>query len=141
MKAKTLLRISAGCLLFFAVGHSIGHFTRHKISDPKAKEVLQIMTDNKFDMFGQMRSYDENYTGMSLNLIFCLLALVAILWVISCNVDSQPRFAMHLLLAITFCVLSFGITSILYFFMMPAVTCFVSTVLLLICIMKLKSIL
>ena len=75
MKPKILLRIAAGLLLFFAAGHSVGHFTRHDVKDPKAKEILGMMSDYKFDMFGKMRSYDDAYEGMSLNLIFTCDAL------------------------------------------------------------------
>lgn len=137
MKTKIILRIAAGCLLFFALGHSLGHFTRHNVTDPKAKEVLQIMIENKFDMFGQMRSYDENYTGMSLNLIFTLLSFVAFIWLLSYHVEKQPIFVRNLLLPITFCILGFCITGFLYFFLIPALTCLFATVLLLFGIVKL----
>ncbi|MDX2190882.1 MAG: hypothetical protein SFY32_13565 [Bacteroidota bacterium] len=129
MKPKLLLRIATGCLIFFAFGHSIGHLTRHNISDPKAKEVLQQMIDNKFDMFGQLRSFDENYTGMSLNLIFTLLAFASILWLLSTQTEKYPQMVKKILVPITICVLGFSVTSYLYFFTLPAITCLLASIL------------
>jgi len=139
MTPKLLLRIAVGCLLFFALGHSLGHFTRHDVTDPKAKEVLRQMTENKFDMFGQLRSYDENYTGMSLNLIFTLLALASVLWIISTQTEKQPILARNILIPIAICVFGFGITSFLYFFTIPAVTCLLATILTTATIFKLSG--
>ncbi|MBY0424996.1 MAG: hypothetical protein K2Q22_05100 [Cytophagales bacterium] len=129
MKPKLLLRLAAGCLLFFAVGHSIGHVSRHSVSDPLAQEVLRQMSIHKFDMFGQKRSYDENYTGMSLNLIFTLIAFATILWMISSFAEQQPRFSKNLLIPIACCTLGFSITSYLYFFPVPAVSSLVASIL------------
>lgn len=139
MKTKILLRIAAGCLLFFSLGHSIGHFTRHNVTDPKAKEVLQLMTENKFDMFGQVRSYDDNYTGMSFNLIFTLIAFLIVIWLLSNQVDNQPKFIRNLLIPIAICVLGFSITSFMYFFPLPAITCLIATILMTVSIIKLSN--
>lgn len=139
MKSKSLLRMAAGCLLFFALGHSIGHFTRHNVNDPRAKEVLRQMTENKFDMFGQLRSYDENYTGMSLNLIFTLLAFAAILFILSGQTTKQPIIVKNILIPVTICVLGFAATSFLYFFTLPAVACALASILTIMVISKLSS--
>ncbi len=139
MKPKLLLRVAAGCLLFFAFGHSMGHFNRHHVTDPKAKEVLQQMIEHKFDMFGQLRSYDENYTGMSLNLIFTLLALAAVLWLLSTHTEKQPVLVKQVLVPLTLCILGFSVTSFLYFFPVPAVTCLVAAVLIAAAIFKLND--
>jgi hypothetical protein len=139
MKTKILLRIAAGCLLFFALGHCIGHLTRHQVTDPKAKEVLQIMSSNKFDMFGQMRSYDENYTGMSFNLIITLITITIIVWLLSGSADKQAKLTRNLLIPIVICVLGFSITGFLYFFLMPAITCLIASIIITIGILKLKT--
>ncbi|CAG5006238.1 hypothetical protein DYBT9275_03767 [Dyadobacter sp. CECT 9275] len=140
IKPATLLRIAAGCLLFFAVGHSAGHLARHRVTDPKAKEVIRYMTENKFDMFGQMRSYDENYTGMSFNLILTLLCLACILWILSFQAEKQPVLTRNILIPVTICILGFGVTSFLYFFMLPALTCLAASVSMLLCIVYLSRI-
>lgn len=139
MKSKILIRIAAGCLLFFAVGHSIGHFTRHIVTDIKAQMVLRQMIENKFDMFGQMRSYDENYTGMSLNLIVTLITIISILWVVSSKSESQPKFVRNILIPVALCTLGFRITSFLYFFKLPAITCSLALLLMIFAIIQLSN--
>lgn len=136
MQSKLLLRIAAGCLLFFATGHSIGHFTRHEVTDPQAKEIIQLMTEYQFDMFGTMRSYDENYTGMSLNLLITLAALITLIWILSNEVDHHRNLAKHLLIPIAACVAGFSVTSFLYFFPLPAITCLAASACLLLVIIK-----
>lgn len=126
LNPKLLLRTAAACILFFALGHSLGHFTRHNVTDPQAIALQREMIENKFDMFGTPRSYDENYTGMSLNLIFTLLAVTVVLWQLSGQVEKHPANSRKVLIPLTLCVLGFGFTSAFYFFPMPAISCFVA---------------
>src|ERR1043166_785332 len=126
MTPRLLIRIAAGCMLFFAFGHSMGHFTRRDVEDPKEKEVIQMMLDNKFELFGHTTSYDQMYTGMSMNLIFTLVAFIIILWHISNISRHNKKLASKLLLPVTLCVFGFSITSFLFFFPVPAITCFIT---------------
>jgi hypothetical protein len=137
--SKLLIRIAAGSMLFFALGHTMGHFTRREVDDPKAKEVIQVMIDNKFDLFGHTTSYDQTYTGMSLNLIFTLIAFVLILWYISNITKDNKKLAIKLLLPVTLCVFGFSVTSFLYFFPVPGITCLVTGVLSTIALIKLRA--
>lgn len=138
-KAVWLVRGAAGCLLFFALGHSIGHFTRHQTTDPQAQAVLQQMIMHKFDMFGQMRSYDENYTGMSLNLIFTLLAFSALLLILTKYLHEAPQLAKMLLGVLILCVAGFAATSFVYFFPIPAISCVAACICLVLAIRQLPS--
>ena len=139
MTPKLLIRIAAGCTLFFAFGHTIGHLTRKDVTEAKAKEVIRLMEDTKFDLFGQIRSFDENYTGMSLNLIFTLLAFTVVLWFISSITETDPKSCRTLLIPIIVCLLGFAVTSFLYFFLVPAVTCLVASAVLLLAISRLRK--
>ena len=126
MKPALLLKVAAGCQLFFAVGHSIGHFTRKAVDDPKARQVFALMEEYKFPIGTQLRSYDEFYTGMSFNLIFCLLTFTALLWIIAGLADQNPRLCTRLLLPVLLGVSAFAVTGFLYFFLVPALTCLVA---------------
>lgn len=137
--AKLLIRIAAGCMLFFAFGHTMGHFTRYEVDDQKEKEVIQTMVDNKFDLFGQTTTYDQMYTGLSLNLIFTLIAFVIILWQISNISKDDKKLAIKLLLPVTLCVFGFSITSFLFFFPVPAITCLVGGLLSTFALIKLNA--
>lgn len=139
MKPKLLIRIAAGCTLFFALGHSIGHATRHEVTDARSAEVWRIVRTHKFNVFGEMRSIDENYTGMSLNFIFTLLAFTAMLWLISNRVDRDPAGSRWLILPVMLAAFGFAVTSYLYFFMVPAVTSAIAGLLLSMAWLKLKA--
>lgn len=129
MKSKLLIRIAAGCVLFFAVGHTAGHLTRKSPTQEAERQVLKTMEEKKFDFNGAFRSYDDFYEGMSLNLIFTLLALTVMLWFISGITDKE--IAKKLLWPIFFLLVGFAITSFLFFFLVPAITCVVASALIL----------
>ena len=126
MTPKLLLRIAAGLVLFFAFGHTIGHVTRHQ-GEGVQQTVGQTMQDVKFDFFGNTTSYDGMYNGMSLNLIFTLLAFAAVLWMLSNVAFDRPRLVKQLLIPVALCLFGFAVTSFLYFFFVPAVTCFLAS--------------
>src|SRR5687767_6038032 len=110
MSPKLLLRIAAGCVLFFAFGHTIGHTTRHSVNIAQ-KNVLDIMAESEFEFFGNTTSYDKMYNGLSLNLIFTLIAFALVLWFISGAATQHPKLAMQIIVPIMLCVLGFAVTS------------------------------
>lgn len=140
MKPKILIRLAAACIAFFTIGHSMGHFTRYDVTDVNEKQVLQVMHDTKFDLFGQTTTYDGMYTGMSLDLIFTLIAFTFMLWKISTISTTNRTTAFRLLLPMTVCIFGFGITSFVYFFPVPAITCAVAGILLTWALVKLRSV-
>jgi hypothetical protein len=98
-----------------------------------------MMEKYKFPIGSQMRSYDEFYEGMSLNLIITLLSLAAILWILSNFLSQAPKLCSQLLMPVLFCLSAFTITSALFFFMLPAITCAVASVLILIVIISIRN--
>jgi hypothetical protein len=138
MKPKLLIQLAAACTLFFALGHSIGHFTRHNIEDTQAQQILKAMSSHKFNMFGQLRSYDDNYTGMSLNLIITLITLTVLLALLANWTHKQPLLVRHILIPLSVCLALFAMTSFLFFFPLPGITCCIATCLLVIAIFKLN---
>ncbi|MBD2705497.1 hypothetical protein IC229_33105 [Spirosoma sp. BT702] len=139
MKPRTSLRTAAFFVLFFALGHSIGHFTRKDTNDPKASEVLRAMETYKFPIGMQFRSYDEFYTGMSLNMTLTLITLSILLWLLSSQTENASKNTTQLLYPILLCLLAFAITSFLYFFLVPAITSLAAILLILYAIIRLKK--
>ncbi|RHX81133.1 LIC_13387 family protein [Leptospira yasudae] len=119
MKPKLLIRIAAIMMLIFAIGHSIGHFTRYNTTDPQAVTVISTMQQTKIPMEGVTKSYDQFYSGMSLNLSIVLISLTILLWFLSNLAESDPRATLKLLLPIFFCVAAFSVTGFFYFFAAP----------------------
>lgn len=129
MSSKVMLRFASGLLFLFALGQIVGHYTRHDSKDMRVQKVLKVMMENKFDMYGQWRTYDENYTGMSLNLIFSLLAFSIMLWVLSVFTTRNRVLVRAMLVPISFCLLGYSITGFLFFFPLAAYTSFFAAVL------------
>lgn len=123
MKVKLLLRIASACLLFFAIGHTVGHIARKSSADTIAQEVFRKMEDYKFPIGTQFRSYDEFYNGMSINLIITLVSLAVLIWLISNSAKSAPKTCYTLLWPVLIMVIGFAITGFIFFFLVPAVTC------------------
>lgn len=126
ISTKLGLRVAAGCMLFFAAGHSVGHITRDVTRDAEVARTIDLMRITKRDMFGQMRSFDENYEGMSINLIVVLLALTVILWILGRYTKDYPKVVKSLLWPIAFVIAGFSVTAWLFFFPLPAITCLVA---------------
>jgi hypothetical protein len=123
MNYKIFLRVAAGFLWLFAIGHAVGLAAQHLTENVQAQEVLGVMAGHKFAMFGELRSYDEIHTGISINLILTLLTFGVILWGVSNGQDMTPTRMNAVLLPVLFCIIGFGITSMLYFFLIPAFVC------------------
>jgi heme A synthase len=140
MKPAHLLKFAAGCQLFFAVGHSAGHFTRKSVDAPRARQVFALMEDYKFPIGTKLRSYDEFYTGMSLNLVICLLTFTALLWIAAGLAQSHPRVCTRLLVPVLLGVTAFSATGFGYFFPVPAVTCLVAAVLISLSLFSLRKV-
>lgn len=131
MKVKLLLRVASSCVLFFALGHLVGHLTRKSSPDPKLQEVFRQMEEVKFPIGTQFRSYDEFFNGMSINLSITLAAIAVLLWMISNAASSAPKTCYMLLWPILLCLVGFAITGFVFFFLVPAVTCVAVSVLIL----------
>jgi hypothetical protein len=138
MTPKLLIRIAAGLVLFFAFGHTVGHTTRHQ-AEGAQQTVVTMMQDVRFDFFRNTTSYDGMYNGMSLNLIFTLIAFALVLWFVSNVTNEKPKLALQIVLPIALCVFGFAVTSFLYFFLVPAVTCLLASLALTFAALQLNS--
>lgn len=127
MTPTVFLYSAAGFLLFFAFGHTIGHFTRHKLSEIAAQKVLKSMQETRFNQFGKMRSFDENYRGMSFNLLVTLLSFAGILMILANQWQKNPDMTSWLLLPVSIATAVFTITGWRFFFPLPAITCLFAT--------------
>lgn len=128
MLIEWLIRLAAFCFGFFALGHTLGHIARHKIKDPQAQQVLTAMQSYRYNLFGKMRTYDENYIGMSLNLIATLVFLAVVLFYSSFYLASSLDLVKGFVFISLFVSTIFSITSFRYFFVVPGATCLVASI-------------
>lgn len=115
--------------MFLALGHTVGHITRHSVTDPRARELQRPMMDDKFEMFGALRSYGENSTGLSMNMIATLLAFSIITWGLAGQVEKNGALVKVILIPMTFAVSIFAITGFVYSSLAPAITCLIAAAL------------
>jgi hypothetical protein len=139
MQPKLLLRIAAFFILFVAVGHTLGNCTRKATTDARQQEIFKQMADYRFDFGGSMRSWDNFYDGMSLDVSLTLVIFTVLLWLISGPVNKYPVFCTSLLWAILACFTGFTIIGFMYFFIVPAICTLIASLLVTIVIFQLRK--
>lgn len=127
MKSSTWLRIAAGLLLFFAVGHTFGTFSPPRPDDP----TIAAMHNYTFEIMGSHRTKWDFFFGLNLFLSANLLILVVLTWQLS-NL-ARRGVAVRPLIATLFAAAAiFAILGWTYFFIAPALTSTIAAVVLLI---------
>ena len=140
MQPKLLLRIAACCIFFVAVGHTIGNWTRKQTTDPQQQEVFKKMESYKFDFNGSIRSWDNFYDGMSIDVSITLVVFTVLLWKISGAANTYPEFCTKLLWPVLACFVLFTITGFMYFFIVPAISTLLACIFIIIAMFQLKTI-
>jgi hypothetical protein len=140
MNAKLILRISAGLVLFFLVGHTYGHFTwKTSHLEPGAQAMFKAMEDYKFTIGTQLRSQDEFFNGMSLNLSIALVAIFVLIWMLSNIANEMPKACSMLLWPVLIAMAGFTYTGFVFFFYAPAITCLIVSVLIVAAMIRLRK--
>ena len=125
MKAKTLLKITAGLIGFFCLAHTAGAFLG-KSHGAEEDALLSAMRSYQFDAMGFSRTHWDFYFGFSLFLSVNLAALTRIIWVISSSSDANLVRTFSWVL--TFTTVGFAILSWVYFFPAPAIVNSLATI-------------
>jgi len=139
MQPKLLLRISAFFTLFVAVGHTLGNCTRKATTDAHQQEIFKKMEGYKFNFGGSMRSWDNFYDGMSLDVSVTLAVFTVLLWLISGSAKKYPVFCTSLLWTILACFVGLTIIGFMYFFVVPATCTLIASLLILVVIFQLRK--
>jgi hypothetical protein len=121
MKAKLLLRIAVGCLVFHLIGHTIGMLTWKQTDDPVKSKVISEMDSHKFEFMGAMKSLGENYAGMNILFEITLAMLSVVLWNIS-GMTQDLKHSGKILLPIGLSLLAFSVTEFTTFFALAGAT-------------------
>jgi hypothetical protein len=122
MKPKVLLRIAAGAILLFDLGHTLGGMILAPSHGPEEDELLAKLGAYTMDVMGSTRSHLDFYDGSGWYLSLTLTALLAITWLMSSAVDESPQLVKRLAVVLA---LWFGISAalcVVYFFAAPLVT-------------------
>jgi hypothetical protein len=139
LSARILIRLAVLAVLFFAVGHTIGEAGRKSNPAPAEREVLAAMQSHQLPVGGQLRSYDDLYTGLSINLSIALAAIAVLLWLLSGLAETQPRLCARLLWVPLLALAAYAVTGFRFFFSAPAFTSLVAAILLALALIRLRG--
>ena len=90
MTATTLYRISAGVLVLFAAGHTVG-FLKFKPPTPEGVAVQHSMDSVTFQLGSQTFSYGDFYRGFGLFCTLYLLFAAYLAWYLSTMAQNHPQ--------------------------------------------------
>jgi hypothetical protein len=139
MKAKLLLRIASGAMLFHLLGHSVGNATWTQTTDPVKQEVINAMTNHDFPFMGAMRSMGDYYSGYGYCVSIALLFFAVVLWLFSGAVKENIALVYKLLVATTFFLFAWSIDEFIFFFPFAACTTLLAALLTTIAAIQLKK--
>jgi hypothetical protein len=121
MTPKILLRVASVLLLLFAAGHTTGHLGRKNSTDPRAQALIREMEDYHFDFKGTSQTLDGHMEGYGIMTTFILVSLAILLWIVSSNLEKNPRYSNKILYPVLLFMIGNGYVAYRYFFLGPAV--------------------
>jgi len=139
METKILLRIAAFLILVHLLGHSIGHFTWDKPSDPKMQDVVTTMKGYSVEFMGATKSMADYYNGYSLIMFGLFGMTVLVLWILSNHATTSQKLVKQMLYPIGLTYVIFGIIEWLYFFPFAAIISILAGIIALSSIAKLSG--
>jgi hypothetical protein len=117
MKAWIWLRMLAGVLAFFTIGHTIGFLSPPK--ELQAAAVAETMRSVRFDVMGSDRSYWDFYRGFGLFLSVNLAMGSVIAWQLSGISRRSPRQALPMTITLDIVCVASTLLSWWFFFAAP----------------------
>ncbi|MFN8338836.1 MAG: hypothetical protein U0T36_07425 [Saprospiraceae bacterium] len=139
MSLKIYVRIAAALILLHLVGHFFGHLGWDTPEDPKMQEVVNAMKGYSGEFMGATRSMADYFQGYSLILFGLFGMSIAILWVISNQINANSTLSKYLLLMIGIGYIYFGIIEYIYFFTFAASISLLAGILILYATFKLNN--
>ena len=129
MTTKIILRAAAIIIFLHDIGHSMAVLTWKDDSDPKKMEVIRQMTENKFPFMGTSRSMGQYFEGFGIQGTLSLLLISLILWYVSDVREINKNFNRKIILTLSIILLAWGISELIYFFLLAASFSLIASVL------------
>jgi hypothetical protein len=121
MQPRLLLRIAAGAILVFDLGHTLGGMVFGKSRGVEEDTLLGLLGAYHFDVMGSSRSHHDFYVGEGWYLSATLTAMIVICWVLSNSTTESSALVRRVSLVVA---LFFAISTALcavFFFAAPMV--------------------
>lgn len=139
MKAKLLLRIASGLMIFHLIGHTFGHISWKKATDPVKQEVIKQMTEHKFPFMGASKSLGDFFEGYGWACSIAMIFFALILWFISGSLSEGKVLYQKILITLSICLFAWSIDEFIFFFPFAACTTLLAAVLTFISVLQLRT--
>ena len=126
MKAATWLRLLAGLLALFALGHTLGTAAPKVTHGAGEASVFAAMQDFSFPIMGFTRTYWELYRGFALVISLQLLVMMVIAWQLGTISVKNARQALPIAVTLQIGCLGLFVLSWMFFFTAPIVMAFLA---------------
>jgi len=118
MTTTLLLRIASVISLLFAVGHTLGGLKRW--SPMGENDVLKAMTDVRFEIMGDNRSYLDFFMGFGWSISVAMLLQTALLWQMAALARAEAAQVRPMIAMFTLATLASGVIAWLFILPVPA---------------------
>jgi hypothetical protein len=116
MKPSIWLKILAGLLALFAIGHTLGTASPKAIHGPEEASLFQAMQNVHFPIMGFNRSHWEFYRGFALVISLQLVVMMAIAWQLSLIAKRNPRQALPMAITLQAGCIGLAVLAFMFFF-------------------------
>jgi hypothetical protein len=137
MKAATWLKLLAGLLALFALGHTLGTAAPKVTHGSGEASVFAAMQGFRFPIMGFNRTYWEFYRGFALIISLQLFLMMVIAWQLSAISTKDTRQALPMAVTLQIGCLGLLALSWMFFFTGPIVMAFMAVVLSTIAVVRL----
>jgi hypothetical protein len=128
MKPKLLLRIAAILILVHGVLHTMGFSQWKQDPDLTKREMIKLMTGQKYPFMGTERNIGNYYDGFGYAASVALILIAVLLWIVSGEASANPSLAKKVIVVISVALLAWGTDELIYFFPFAAGLTFVASI-------------
>jgi hypothetical protein len=121
MTAKVFLRIAAGAITIFELGHTLGGMIFTKSNGVEDDIVIEALKAYRVDMPGNTRSHYDFYIGEGWYLSATLATMIAVCWLLSSAATESPALVRRLSLVISLFFAGSVVLCAVFFFPAPLV--------------------
>jgi hypothetical protein len=127
MKASGWLKLLAGLLTIFTIGHTLGTAAPTVTRGAQEASVFAAMQSFRFPIMGFNRTYWELYRGFALIISLQLLVMAIMAWQLSAVGATDPRRALPMAITLQLGCIGLLVLGWMFFFTAPIVIAAVAT--------------
>ena len=138
MKPKLLLRLAAIVMTLHLLGHSFGHLTWRKTTEPLKQQVINEMNDHAFYFMGAQHSMGDYYEGYGWLSSIAMILIILLFWLLSSFKEWEGLVVKKVVLVLSLCLLAMGVVEFVFFFAFAAAFSFLAAILSLVAFLQIN---